>query len=273
MKKLISVLLAVLMLASLGTAAFAEEDRGITADMVLEWLDQGEEEAETVMGQAGNGALRLAEMVVALTNLDLASQEELDRAEAVLSALAEVDSPDTLDEVKLAAGTIKGFEALLLFANQVDREGKYDAYLDQIIDSYKDQEAAMDSGKGQAVNALYQSVRTVALIAEQHCPNQDAIDQIEAGLTEFAKGEDQTVTVDDQLANGAYWLCKMLSALAQLRDPDGSFTDQVKEQIADNQELADAQDNALQDAVIWLYGCVKMTGLLCNEAETVLAAS
>ena len=52
MKRLLSVLLAVMMLLSLGSVAFAEEaDQGITQEKVLQWLDEGEDAAESVQGQ------------------------------------------------------------------------------------------------------------------------------------------------------------------------------------------------------------------------------
>ena len=62
------------MLASIGTAAFAEEDNpALTPEMVLEWLDEGDEAAEDVDDQTANAALRLAEMVIALDNQLMAS--------------------------------------------------------------------------------------------------------------------------------------------------------------------------------------------------------
>ena len=158
MKKLISILLALLMLASLATTAFAEENVAFNQALVIKWLDEGDDDAVDVDGQLANGALRLAEMVVAVNNWLVASQEEVDRAEAVLSALTEVDTPDVLDETKLAAGTMKALEALLLLANQVDREDKYEAYIEKIVEDFTAQNESMTTGKGQAVNALYQSV-------------------------------------------------------------------------------------------------------------------
>ena len=140
MKRLLSILLAAVMILSLGSAAFAEEaDQGLTQEKVLEWLDEGEDAAESVQGQLANGALRLAEMVVAVNNKLMASEEDVDRAEAVLDALAEVSNSDPGEETILAAGTIKAFEALLLLANQMDREDKYEAYVEQIVDTFSAQ--------------------------------------------------------------------------------------------------------------------------------------
>ena len=216
MKKLISILLALLMLASLATTAFAEENVAFNQALVIKWLDEGDDDAVDVDGQLANGALRLAEMVVAVNNWLVASQEEVDRAEAVLSALTEVDTPDVLDETKLAAGTMKALEALLLLANQVDREDKYEAYIEKIVEDFTAQNESMTTGKGQAVNALYQSVKVMALLIEENCTSEEMVQQVEAGLTQFGEDEEATTTVDEQLCNGAYWLCKMTAAFAKM---------------------------------------------------------
>lgn len=263
MKKFLSMILAVLMLGSLSSAAFA--DGGLTPDMVLMWLDEGEEASANAEEQVANGALRLAEMMVALDNVNLTT-DDLDRAQNILDILESVDTPDEDNYLKIATGAIRAFDGLLLFSEQLDREGKYGEYTDQILDSFTEQDAKMENTKGQAVNALYQSVKLAALLAEVHCSNQDMVDQIEAGLTEFSNDEDACVTADDQLANGARWLCKMLTALTKLRSPDEDFLAEIEEMADENQELSDAQDTSLQRAAIWLYGAVHMTGRLAETA-------
>lgn len=269
MKKLMSILLALAMFMSLGTAAFAEENQGITQDLVIKWLDEGDDEAVDVDGQLANGALRLAEMVVAVNNWLLASQEELDRGEAVLSALTEIDTPDVLDETKLAGGTIKALEALFLLANQMDRDDKYEAYVEQIYEAFTAQNEEMNTGKGQAVNALYQSVRVVALLIEENCTSDEMIQQVEAGLTQFAEDDEATTTVDEQLCNGAYWLCKMTAALAKLVNQDN--IEMIEEMVADYQEISDDTEGVLQRTVTWLYGSVRMFGVLADEFEAKTA--
>lgn len=269
MKRLLSILLAAVMILSLGSAAFAEEaDQGLTQDKVLNWLDEGEDAAESVQGQLANGALRLAEMVVAVNNKLMASEEDVDRAEAVLDALTEVSNSDAGEETILAAGTIKAFEALLLLANQMDREDKYEAYVEQIVDTFSAQNEEMTSGKGQAVNALYQSVRVMALLTEEHSTSEDMIQQVEAGLTQFGEDEDATVTTDDQLANGARWLCKMTAALTKLINPDSAAVSAIEEMMNDNETLSEQQDNSEQQTVIWLYGSVRMLGKLADALES-----
>lgn len=268
MKKTISILLAVMMLLSLGSAAFAEEaDQGLTQEMVLSWLDQGEDAAENVSAQLANGALRLAEMVVAVNNKLMASEDDLDRAEAVLGALAEVDTPDVGDETKLAAGTIKALEALLLLGNQMDREDEYEAYFMQIADDFNALNAEMTSGKGQAVNALYQSMRVMAFLTEAHCPSEELLQQVKDSLTQFSEDNDATVTPDDQLANNARWLCRMTAALTKLLSQDTAAISDIEEMMNDNETLSGQQDNALQQAVIWLYGSVRMFGRLADALE------
>ena len=64
MKKVLSILLAMLMLTSLGISGYADDD--LTTQLVLDRLTEGDEAAQTPSDQAANGALRLAEMVVAL---------------------------------------------------------------------------------------------------------------------------------------------------------------------------------------------------------------
>lgn len=269
MKKLISILLALLMLASLATTAFAEENVAFNQALVIKWLDEGDDDAVDVDGQLANGALRLAEMVVAVNNWLVASQEEVDRAEAVLSALTEVDTPDVLDETKLAAGTMKALEALLLLANQVDREDKYEAYIEKIVEDFTAQNESMTTGKGQAVNALYQSVKVMALLIEENCTSEEMVQQVEAGLTQFGEDEEATTTVDEQLCNGAYWLCKMTAAFAKMVNQDN--IEMIEGMVADYQEVSDDTEGTLQRTVTWLYGSVRMFGVLADEFQAKTA--
>ena len=52
MKKIISSLLAMLMILSLGITGYAEEEIELTTDLVLERLIEGDEASETVGEQA-----------------------------------------------------------------------------------------------------------------------------------------------------------------------------------------------------------------------------
>ena len=123
MKKIISSLLAMLMILSLGITGYAEEEIELTTDLVLERLIEGDEASETVGEQAANGAIRLAEMVTALDNLSIETQGEADHLNKILDMLARVDVPEESVERKLAAGAAKTFEAFMIFQQQVDPEG------------------------------------------------------------------------------------------------------------------------------------------------------
>ena len=127
----------------------------------------------------------------------------------------------------------------------------------------------MNTGKGQAVNALYQSVRVVALLIEENCTSDEMIQQVEAGLTQFAEDDEATTTVDEQLCNGAYWLCKMTAALAKLVNQDN--IEMIEEMVADYQEISDDTEGVLQRTVTWLYGSVRMFGVLADEFEAKTA--
>ena len=91
MKKVLSILLAMLMLTSLGISGYADDD--LTTQLVLDRLTEGDEAAQTPSDQAANGALRLAEMVVALDNLSIETQDEADHLNRILDKLAEIDVP------------------------------------------------------------------------------------------------------------------------------------------------------------------------------------
>ena len=266
MKKLISMLLAVAMLASLGCAAFAD-DEGVTKDKVLGWLYEGDEAAETVDDQLANDALRLAEMMVALNNAVGLTRSDADRLEDDLAALEQVDSPDVDNDIKLATGLVRALDAFIVFEKNVDPNGKYDVYMKKILDEYDQNYEAADTARQQAVNALYAMVRVAALMTEMNCLNQEMVDQVEAGLTEFGNDEAATETVSDQLANGSRWLCKMLGALVKILDMttvDGGFYAQADEMVEDAQQSADAEPGPKQQAADWLYQCVHMAGVLTD---------
>ena len=89
MKKGISILLAAVLLLSLGVTGWAEED-GITAAKVYQWLEEGDEASETVEDQAANGALRLAEMMVVLDSFCIETEEDADHLNSILDKLSEV---------------------------------------------------------------------------------------------------------------------------------------------------------------------------------------
>ena len=266
MKKVLSILLAFSLLLSLGCTAFAD-DEGITSAKVLNWLYEGDDDAASAEDQLANGALRLAEMMVALNNAVGVDWDDADRLEDDLAALEDVDYPDVDDDIKLATGLIKALDAFVVFEQNVDPNGNFDPYLDKILDDYNQRDAVSDTAREKAVNALYAMVRLSALLTEIHCSSQEMVDQIEEGLTEFGEDEEATETLTDQLENGSRWLCRMLGALIRVLDPNGAYGDfyaQAGDVVSTAKENADSEPGTIQEAVDWLYGCVHMAGVLTD---------
>ena len=112
MRKIVSFLMAMLMILSLGITGYAEEEIELTTDLILERLIEGDEASETVGEQAANGAIRLAEMVTALDNLSIETQGEADHLNKILDMLARVDVPEESVERKLAAGAAQAVNGL-----------------------------------------------------------------------------------------------------------------------------------------------------------------
>ena len=207
-------------------------------------------------------------MVVALDNTVALSDAGVERLNGILEAVAAMEQdPEESYERKLATGAIKTFDGLYVFQRLLDEEGKYEQYLDQIIDSYNEMNEQVETSTGQTVNALYACVKLAALIAEEHCPNQDAVDQIEAALTQFGEDEDACVTFDDQMVNGARWLSKMLCAIAQLRSPDDDFMADVKARMESDTEDAEQVSDQTLELAVWLYSCVSMTAFIADTME------
>ncbi len=266
MKKAISILLAVLMLASLGTTTWAEEETELTPGLVLDRLAQEEEVSETPEEQAANGALRLAEMVIALDNLGIETQEEADHLNRMLDMLTGVDVPEESLEHKLAAGAMKTFEALMIFLQQADPDGNYAEELQQVFDSFLANDDKADGAKQQAINGLYHSVIISSVIARGFCRNQAAASQIESELASFYEADKSDTGSDvEQLVLGSETLFRMLTAISSLVDTDGSFFDELRE-ISENAYSADSEaEDAIFKLANWLYGCVYMTELIARE--------
>jgi hypothetical protein len=267
MKRTISMLLAVVMLLSLGTAAWAEED-GITAEKVYQWLEEGDEASETTEDQAANGALRLAEMTVVLDSLSAETDHDVEHLNNILDKLAEVDVPGESYQRKLAIGLIKTFEGLVIFEQQqIDREGKYESSVDQIFDSFSAGDEKTQNATEQAVNALYHSVYMASLIAQQLCPNQKAIAQIQEEMTAFAEGESAAAGVSEQLVNGGETLFRLLTAIASMNAPDDSFSEDIHRISENNYAAAEEESDKMFLLANWLYGSVHMTGLIVEEMQ------
>ena len=266
MKKAISFILAVLMLASLGMTGYAEEESVITPELILERLAEGDEASQTAEEQAANGALRLAEMVVALDSLGAETQDEADHLNRILDMLNRMDVPEESFEHKLAAGTVKTFEALVIFQQQIDRDEAYADEAQKIFDSFLKNDEKAEGARQQAVNGLYHSVLVTSVIARSLCRNQDMIRQIDAEVKAFDDADKLGTSSDvDQLLLGSETLLRMLTAVASILDTRGSFSASVRE-ISENTYSVDTEAEGPSYALAnWLYGCVHMTSLIAEE--------
>lgn len=266
MKKVLSILLAMLMLTSLGISGYADDD--LTTQLVLDRLTEGDEAAQTPSDQAANGALRLAEMVVALDNLSIETQDEADHLNRILDKLAEIDVPEESLDHKLSMGAMKTFEALVIFQQQADSKGQYEAQLQEIFDSFLANDEKAADAKQQAVNGLYHSVLAAALIARGFCRNEGMIKQIEAELNDFNEADKSGTESDvDQLLLGSETLFRMLTATVSVLDAGGSFSDEMQT-LSENTYSADSEDkDPTYRLANWLYGCVYMTELIAREIQ------
>lgn len=266
MKKVLSILLVMLMLTSLGISGYADDD--LTTQLVLDRLTKGDEAAQTPSDQAANGALRLAEMVVALDNLSIETQDEADHLNRILDKLAEIDVPEESLDHKLSMGAMKTFEALVIFQQQADLKGQYEAQLQEIFDSFLANDEKAADAKQQAVNGLYHSVLAAALIARGFCRNEGMIKQIEAELNNFNEADKSGTESDvDQLLLGSETLFRMLTATVSVLDAGGSFSDEMQT-LSENTYSADSEDkDPTYRLANWLYGCVYMTELIAREIQ------
>ena len=226
------------------------------------------EAAQTPSDQAANGALRLAEMVVALDNLSIETQDEADHLNRILDKLAEIDVPEESLDHKLSMGAMKTFEALVIFQQQADSKGQYEAQLQEIFDSFLANDEKAADAKQQAVNGLYHSVLAAALIARGFCRNEGMIKQIEAELNDFNEADKSGTESDvDQLLLGSETLFRMLTATASVLDAGGSFSDEMQT-LSENTYSADSEDkDPTYRLANWLYGCVYMTELIAREIQ------
>lgn len=267
MRKTVSFLMAILMLVSLGITGYADEENTLTTDLILERLMKADEVSETVEEQVGNGAVRLAEMVVALDNLMIETQDEADHLNRILDMLAEIDVPEESVEHKLAAGTMKTFEALMIFQQLIDPQGQYEDELQQLYESFLANDEKADGAKQQAVNGLYYSVLAASVIARGFCRNQAMVKQIESELEAFDKADKDTSSDMDQLLLGSETLFRMLTAVASVLDSGSSYSDSLHELSENTYSSVTEGDDPSFKLACWLYGCVYMTDLIAKEIE------
>ena len=264
MKKAISLLLALVLLLSVGVTGWADEE-GITAEKVFRWLEEGDEASETTDEQAANGALRLAEMLVVLDSSYVETQDDADRLESYLSALAEVDVPGGSASSRIAIGLIETLNGLLFFEQALDRNGVYEDELMGLIDDYKAADETVQTAAGQAVNALYYSVYTASLILRGLAPNQQVLDQIDEEMAAFHEGDEAAADIAGQLVNGGETLFRLMTAMASVLAPDSDYAARIREVSESKYAESKMDDDTSYRLANWLYGCVAMTGLLVEE--------
>ena len=218
MKKIISLILAALLLTTLVSAALAESAILTPAEVVDKLLeyDQYQEDAE---GQAANAAQRLAEMMVYIASLN-AGEGHMETLRGILDTLNEAEGSDAGVLQYIGIGCVQTVQALIVLAQESDPDGVYEESLDAIIDAHNAGDADAETASEQIVNALFTCVKLTALIDQESCSTQDQFDQIVASGDQINADLDAAGTVEDQMAVGAKWLCKLLGAFAKLHNPD-----------------------------------------------------
>ena len=217
MKKIISLILAALLLISFA-AVSAESAVGYTPADVLVWFDVDDEGAANVTEQSVNAAFRVVENLVYVASLN-ADEGQLEALQGILDAITDLRSnQDVTAEQQLGIGCVHIMQTLIVLCNESDPQGVYADQLQDIIDSYNELDATVDTPEVQAVNALYSSIKLAAMVVEECCTSQDQIDQIEAGLTELDAENEAAQNVYEQMVVGAKWLRKLLGAFAKLNN-------------------------------------------------------
>ncbi len=259
-KRLLSFLLAALMLLPLGCAAFAV---GITPEQVLQKMYVGENMAATVEDQAVNGAFRLAEMLVCAASARANTQEDADALDGILAELTDSWNSGGDSEELIAGASAQIFNVLVTIAVQELPGGGQDAVLQKIRQHYAEESALVTSPRARTVVALNQSVQILTVLAERVSSTPDQVKQVEADFARFVEDDKAAGNLHEQLANGARWLFIMEGRYVTLRD--GAFAERA-ESLTD--QVAYNGDNAVtprRKLAAWLYGCVHMSNLLYDE--------
>lgn len=265
MKKHISMLLVILMLVSLCTNAFAEEEKLVfTPDIVMDRLQDGDDLAQTAEEQAVNGVYRLAEML-GTAAAARATDEDCEYINSCLEQLFDDDSMTLGNQQKLALGAIQVFNLLETIAEQEDPDIKYQSNRDSLRDYFNEGDDEAGIAKQQTVNALYSAANMAALIMEEIHPTKEMVATIQAELEAFSHDNDVCEDVDDQIVNGAYWLQRMLTGMVTLISPSDDYTAAAMELSNENTQNANSQPDLERELVVWLYSCVQMSDLFAQE--------
>jgi hypothetical protein len=263
MKRTISILLAVLMLASLCTGAYAAE-LPFTPYDVLDHMDEGDALARTSEDQAVNGMCCLVDML-SIAAMVRATDEEYEYANACLDRLYDDEAQELSNLQTLALGAIQVFNLLELLAEQEDANMMNEENREALRISFNRGDENAQDAKQQMVNALYNSILMAALIVEEINPSRDVIASVAQELEDFSRDEDACRDVNDQMVNGAYWLQRMLTAMASLLSADEAITDEIMELSEVNTYNANIQTDLEDELAVWLYSCVQMAGYYTEE--------
>ena len=253
-KKIFRIAIVALLTVSLSSTVFAGLTDSYTPDDVMTWLEEGDENAETVDQQVVNGLARVTEMLAYAAGIN-ANEEQSDRLDVILETIKDsMASDESSDWQDMAVTAIGLFHTLGVVSEETDPEGKYQEAVDALSESFAEGDESAENTDGQVVNALNQSVMLAALITEECCSTQDMVDQIEGGLEEFAEESQAAEDITDQMAVGAKWLYRMLGAFARVQNPDNidaltALTESVEQDVEE-------EPGPSQAMVHWLYGAV-----------------
>ena len=263
MKRIISLLLVSVLLFSLGVIGYAEEQT-LTADLVLERL--AATECETQEDQVVNGAMRLAEMTVTLDSMSIETQEEADQLNTILDNLAAINVPEESFEHKRGVALTRVLDGLVIFQEQLDRDGRYTDQLNMILQSFDTCDDKAETADEQAMNALYHCVILASLIAQEHCTTQNMVNQVKKETAAFQAGDEAAADLSAQFVNGGESLFRMLTAIASMRD-DGSYAENIQTISEDTYAAAEADDDPMYQLANWLYGCTSMMAVVVWQLE------
>ena len=265
MKKTVSVLLAILMLASLCTPAFAEEVV-FTPEIVIQRLQEGDDYSATADDQGVNGVYRLAEMLGTAAAVR-ATEEECEIVNGYLAQMYAGERENMSNPQMLALGAMQVFNILNVIAEQEDPQGDFDSNREEVVESFTEGDDSAESAVQQTVNALYHAVSMTTLIEEEICPTDDTYEFVEAEMNLFDRDDDACADANEQIVNGAYWLFRMLTAVVTTLSPNDSVTENVTEVSEGTTQEANNEPVLNKELVVWLYGCVAMSGVLAAEYE------
>lgn len=263
MKRIISLLLVSVLLFSLGVIGYAENET-LTADLVLERL--AATECETQEDQVVNGAMRLAEMTVTLDSMSIETQEEADQLNNILDNLEAINVPEESFAHKRGVALTRVLDGLVIFQEQLDRDGRYTDQLNMILESFDTCDDKAETADEQAMNALYHCVILASLIAQEHCSTQNMVNQVKKETAAFQSGDEAAADLPAQFVNGGESLLRMLTAIASMRD-DGSYAENIQTISEDTYAAAEADDDPMYQLANWLYGCTSMLAVVVWQLE------